>query len=77
MKLFTRSDLERCARLTTLHRLVDSDPEAAIARAVESVSAEAPAYYDEHTIKLMLQWLLEKEDVELEFEEALDAVRQL
>ena len=77
MKLYTRTDLERVARLTTLHRLVDSDPEVAIARAVESVTAEAPPYYDEATVKLMLQYVTESEDVEQLFEEALSAIRQL
>ena len=44
MKLFTRSDLERCARLVTLHALREEDPERAIRRAVEDVAQEAPDY---------------------------------
>jgi len=77
MKLYTKGDLERAARLATLHALVERDPEAAVARAVRDVVDDTPPYYDEATVKLMLQFVLEKEDVTQEFEEALSVVRQL
>ena len=74
-KLFTKSDVERACRLATLHALVERDPEAAIARAVADVADEAPPYYSEETVKLMLQFVLAKENVDKEFEEALQIVR--
>lgn len=46
MKLYTKSDLERAARLSLLHRVRDpeGDPEWHIREAVGIVAAEGPEY---------------------------------
>ena len=55
MKLFTKSDLERAARLAAnAALLLGGDPEAHIHAAVATVSLEAPEYYDEHRVKELL-----------------------
>lgn len=56
MKLYTKSDLERAARLAATAALLfpTTDPEQHIADAVLTVSGEAPAYYDEHQIRDVL-----------------------
>ena len=53
MKLFTKSDLERVARLAATRALLfpDQNPETHIMDAVHVVAREAPEYYDEHTIR--------------------------
>jgi len=55
-KLFTRTDLERAARLAAFGALLSpkSDPEVHINAAVTTVANEAPTYYDEHTIRDIL-----------------------
>ena len=52
MKLFTKSDLERAARLAaTAAYLRGGDPETHLAAAVATVAQESPRYYDEHQIR--------------------------
>lgn len=72
MKLFTRHDLERCARLATLQFVAGGDPETAILTAVASVAEDSPAYYDEMTIRKMLQYAAEGDYCDELFEEALE-----
>lgn len=74
MRLFTKSDVERASRLATLHRLVERDPEAAVAKAVQAVCEDGPLYYSEDEVKKMLAFALHVEDVEAAFEEALHAI---
>ena len=56
MKLYVRSDLERCARLASTATRAGTDPEAAVEEAVRTVSEEAPLYYDAPTVKQMLAY---------------------
>ena len=55
-RLFTKSDLERAARLAANAALLfpTTDPEQHISDAVATVSREAPEYYDEHRVKELL-----------------------
>ena len=55
-KLFTRTELERASRLAVGFFVADGDPEAAISRAVKSIAQEAPSYYDEPTVRKMLDF---------------------
>lgn len=55
-KLFTRSELERAARLSVGFFVAQGDPEAAITRAVTAIAQESPAYYDEPTVRKMLDF---------------------
>lgn len=55
-KLFTRTELERAARLSVGFFVADGDPERAITRAVASIAQESPAYYDETTVRRMLDF---------------------
>lgn len=44
-RLFTRTDLERCARLAfRLHGIESDGAESCIARAVQDITAESPEY---------------------------------
>jgi len=45
MKLYVRSDLERCARLAVQQRAQGIEAEEAVAEAVEVVAAESPEVY--------------------------------
>lgn len=74
MRLFTKNDVERASRLATLHRLVERDPEAAVAKAVQTVCEDGPNYYSEDEVKAMLRFALHVEDVEVAFEEVLRAI---
>jgi len=76
-RLFTKSDVERAARLATLHKLVDADPEVAVQKAVSSVCEDGPVYFSEGEVKQMLQYALNVDDVETAFEEALSALRKV
>lgn len=73
-QLFTRTDVERAARLATLHRMVERDPEVAIAKAVATVCEEGPLFYSEEEVRQMLQFVLHQDDVEDAMEEALRAI---
>jgi len=75
-RLFTKSDVERAARLATLHKLVETNPEVAGQKAVQSVCEDGPLYYSEAEVKTMLQYALNVDDVEAAFEEALGALRK-
>lgn len=81
-KLFTASDVERAARLAaqsavnhmmTHHATDDAwrDVEAAVHSALCVVADNSPPFYSEADVKLMLQYLLEREDVEAEFVDAV------
>ena len=72
VKLYTRNDLERAARLATLQFVAGGDPEAAIQAAVASVAEDAPAYLDEPTIRKMLQYVAEGDYCDELYEEALE-----
>jgi len=74
MRLFTKSDVERASRLATLHRLVERDPEVAVAKAVQAVCEDGPLYYSEDEVKQMLAFVLQLDDVEEAFTEALQSI---
>lgn len=50
MKLFTKGDLERAARLSLTLGLVEADPEAAISRAVATVANETDDYFSREQV---------------------------
>ena len=52
MKLYTKTDLERAARIAALRfKFRGGDPEEHIQEAVLAITQEAPDYYDEHFIR--------------------------
>lgn len=58
MLRFTKTDLERCARLAVLGTLQkNSDPELAIAKAVISIAEESPGYYEAPGIEDLVRQL--------------------
>lgn len=79
--LFTRSDLERAARLALTTFLDDwkagtEHLESAVAHAVSIVAADSPPYYDESTVKQLLQYVARSDATpEQLLEEALAALR--
>lgn len=83
MKLFTRSDVERAARLAALavvnERFASGTEgvEYAVSIAMDTVTEETPPYYDEETVKKMLLYTsgTDREPSEL-LEEALHYVRR-
>ena len=82
MKLFTKSDLERAARLAATAARIQEDVEHAVAEAVEMVAAETPPYYDEATVKRMINyatgdggWPSTPETIDKLFKAVLDHVR--
>ena len=80
MKLYVRSDLERCARLASTATRAGTDPEAAVEEAVRLVSDEAPQYYDAPTVKQMLAYVQTRDagtaaDLERLCQEALAATK--
>lgn len=76
MKLYTKTDLERCARLAVLAHATDrEDSETAVARALAVVVDDAPMYYDEPTVKMLLRFATGEDNVDLLFEEGLEYAR--
>lgn len=81
-RLFTSSDVERAARLaaqTAANAVVANlrfgqdapNLEEAVRGAVAMIADDTPPFFSEEDVKLMLQFILEKEDVEAEFEDAV------
>ena len=54
-KLFTRTDLERAARLAHRAAARGAPEELATGDAVATVANDAPEYYDEHTVRELVQ----------------------
>ena len=77
-RLFTASDIERAARLAAQNAMLSSNHEIepCVTHAVAIVAGESPLYYSEEEVRQMLQYLLSKEDVDAEFEDALNMVRR-
>jgi hypothetical protein len=76
MKLFTKSDVERAARLATLYGLTEREPEVAIAKAVAAVVDDSVPYYSRDEVRSILQYALTREDVDDVLEEALELLRR-
>jgi hypothetical protein len=55
MKLYTRTDLERAARLAARAALRGLAEEPAVGDAVARVANDAPEYYDEHTVRELIE----------------------
>lgn len=84
-KLFTASDVERAARLAAQYAANDVSTkltgatrgnawqgiEAAVQHGVATITDDTSPFYSEEEVVLMLQYLLEKEDVRAEFEDAV------
>lgn len=91
-RLFTAGDVERAARLAAVaaikadrehwdvektHGPIHSlTVENAVHEATFVIADDSPPFYSEEEVKLMLQYLLTKEDVDAEFEEALNIIRK-
>lgn len=76
MRLYTKSDLERAARLAVAYHVKGDEPEVCISNAAQTIANDAPSYYDEVTVKLMLKYLRPNVDTDELFEEALRYVQR-
>lgn len=77
MRLFTKTDIERAARLALLHFMApgcQGDPERAISSAVSGVTDDAPLYYSEEEVRQLLQFALQRDDIEADFRNGLRAI---
>lgn len=86
MKLFTKGDVERAARIAAITIINDHfasgsfGVEYAVSRALETVVEETPPYYDEDTVLLLLEYVAHVPDVSrpprVLLEEALAYIRR-
>ena len=79
MKLYTKSDIERAARLAVLYTVKGDDPEAAISAAARLIADDADDYFDQYTVRKMVEYAAHCDsaiDYDDLFEKALEYARR-
>jgi len=60
LKLFNRSDLERCARLALLNAQLEADPEKVVAKTVAVIAEDTPPLYTREDVEKVVKRVLKE-----------------